>query len=176
MDSATTAAWVTAWASIGAGAGTVGAFITGGILLLREIRRGREQIELRKRSQARLVHCYAGYKDWLGPAYERYIPAFIVINNSDQPIYGVTVPGATGSDVSIAVVQPEGRRELSMSVAEAEKFGLDRDHTKAPLPARMYFTDAETLTWERTDDGSLKETHLSRVVVGHKFGWRILAK
>ncbi|MGW7261697.1 hypothetical protein [Streptomyces sp. NPDC054834] len=161
--------WIGAWSMAGAAIGTVAAFFTGFVLLRNEVARDRKQKNLERRGQARLVHGYATWQESvrLGAAWIREGYAYVIENNSDEPIYEVEIPRdlentATRYGMIVAKgkqIQPMTDNEVrSLGLADASRARDDLATTGVHVsPVVFSFTDAATVRWTRDSDGRLSE-------------------
>ncbi|MFC1431445.1 hypothetical protein ACEZDB_12410 [Streptacidiphilus sp. N1-3] len=149
----TAADWLSAWSTLFAAVGTVGAFALGLGLWCRE-----------RRSQARHVHGYAEPQGRSYPPPEEWsfqVPPspFVIENKSDGPIYSVHLPRAGGAVIQLSpVILAGGRRERSIEEpGEIEKLGL-ADGSIPVITISFSFTDQTGIRWTRRHDGRLEET------------------
>lgn len=157
--------------------GTVGAFGTGGVVLLRELNRDREREALAEKQQASSV---AAWPIRTESAIESIttIKAQLVINNSsNEPVYNVHIdyhqPTVGQSIVDELQILPPGRyeRELPKSLQEtwvrtAEGWIMRSAPKSTPTSSPhsepwnfsfdISFTDSSGRRWRRATDGSLK--------------------
>ncbi|MFJ8787232.1 hypothetical protein [Streptomyces sp. NPDC102476] len=151
----TPADWLGAWSTFGAAVGTVGAFFTGLSLWWRDRRRLR-------RAQARLVHGHIlhtgtgiAVSQGGSGASARTPPKYVIENNSDEPIYRVTVPQVADGDTIFYQLVPAGeKRETSMSGADKEKF-LQKHPKATVVPLAFSFADSSSALWKRNQGGRL---------------------
>ncbi|MGP3992034.1 hypothetical protein [Streptomyces sp. 3N207] len=82
-------------------------------------------------------------------------PKYVIENNSDEPIYRVTVPHLADSDTtSYELIPARAKREERMSGADSEKF---RQGYIGPtvVPLAFSFADSSSALWERSEKGRL---------------------
>lgn len=156
------------------GVGTVGAFITGGVILLRELRRDRGQQELQERRQAGVVSAWLVRKETAGTA-QRMVSRCALNNAADSPVYDVSViysePGGTNVTDFVGVLPP-GRTERPLpgrydetwiqaeggwlrSKSTSTKPVLDPRKEPWPCQISLQFRDAAGIRWNRASDGTL---------------------
>lgn len=142
--------WLNTASNVFQSVGTVGAFITGFVLLRREHRREADRAEDDRRSQAARVSAWVEVHRRDDGVREL---AFHVHNASDMPIYEVELPLPTPTDDEPATefigLVPPGQtirrpapREWMNSYAE-------------PEPVVIEFLDSSGWQWRRDEQGSL---------------------
>jgi hypothetical protein len=148
---------ITAWASVAAAVGTVGAFGIGGAVLLGERRRERE---LAARAQAVRIAAWhqviSGTDPRLSRAYaEARMIALIVRNDSDLPVYRTQLFWELESgeyDVKdMDVIGPHSERATGL---RGQKRATDRI-----TGAGLIFFDAAGAEWTRAINGDLRRGH-----------------
>lgn len=158
------------------GVGTVGAFATGGVILIRELRRDRAQLERQERAQAAAVSAWLVRVDPDG-AGQRMVTRCVLNNAADTPVYDLTVtyldPGGRRATDTVGVVPP-GRMERALPAGLDETWvktteGWLRskevpslpvvDPRKAPWSNRLSlsFRDSAGIKWHRADNGILEK-------------------
>jgi hypothetical protein len=157
---ASTAELVAAYSSGFAAVGTVGAFVTGGVLLRREIQRDESRQEETRRAQASLV---AAYTDPESRVAEAYIPLQVLVSNqSESPVYEacLVLPDDAGPQglMNYAVGLVPGGSTLPAPLPDHL-----RSSYLAPAAVELYFDDAAGRTWRRDERGALHEVLGDRV-------------
>lgn len=142
--------WLNTAANVFQSVGTVGAFVTGFVLLRREHRREAERSEDERRSQAASVSAWVELSR--RPNGEQVLN-LLVHNASDMPIYEVELPlpapaGEEAGTEFIGLVPPgqtvsrPAPREWIQSYAE-------------PEPLEIEFLDSAGRQWRRNEQGTL---------------------
>ena len=157
--------------------GTIGAFGTGGVLLMRELHRDRERDELMQRLQASSVAAWPiRSENKTGPLST--IAAKLVLNNvSSEPVYRIQIEYRKSSSELLAAdeidILPPGRYERDLPdalqevwIKSAEGWIKRGPNTGEPTSTPQYqpwsfvvvltFFDAGGRSWCREADGSLK--------------------
>jgi hypothetical protein len=153
--------------------GTIGAFGTGGVVLLRELNRDREREIASERQQAGAVAAWATHVESTGIPVPRVHTVLVLSNGSQEPVYHVEIEYKSGTDIQTDRIDflPPGRqeRELPVSLQEtwvkSEERWIKRESpsetTKNPHTAEwkfgviINFIDAGGRSWRRESDGSL---------------------
>lgn len=157
--------------------GTVGAFGTGGVVLLRELNRDREREVTAEKQQASCVAAWPMRKENVAESLTTIKAQLVVNNSSNEPVYNVHInyhcPAIKQAITDELQILPPGRdeRELPRNLQETwvktvEGWVKRSSPTKAPS-ANPYsepwgfsydisFTDSSGRRWHRMTDGSLK--------------------
>ena len=148
---------ITAWASVAAAVGTVGAFAIGGVVVFRERRTEREAIERSQAEQVAAWHEVINGDDrrlTRGYADARMI-ALIVGNASNLPVYRSLlfweIKTGEYDTKSMGVLGPRSERATGL---RAEKRPGDWIES-----AGLMFVDAAGISWTRTLNGELIRGH-----------------
>lgn len=133
--------------------GTVGAFATGGVLLIRERRRDEQREVEQRRMQASLV---SAFTDPQSAVAETYVPVQVLVQNgSSSPVYDVCLvfPDSTApaGAVNYAVGLIPGGETLAAPIAG------DQQSYLGPTAIEVFLTDQTGRRWQRDDNGRLTE-------------------
>ena len=114
--------------------------------------RGWRDAERREtQAQARLVHCYAKWEN-LGRPDRPYAqgPAFVVRNDSDQPVYRVRI---LAREHEYPMINAHDSRAEAMTEDEAKSYGFGggKPVDVGPYPVPVVFSDAAAVRWLRRD-------------------------
>ena len=151
--------WLNTASNVFQSVGTVGAFITGFVLLRREHRRDADRAEDERRAQAARVSAWVELYRRADGTREL---AFHVHNASDTPIYEVELPlpapaGEEATTEFIGLVPPgqtirrAAPREWISSYVE-------------PEPVEIEFLDSSGHQWRRDEQGTLVRTSRQRAI------------
>jgi hypothetical protein len=146
-------AWLDTASNLFAAIGTVGAFVTGFVLLRREQYREADRTEDERRSQAARVSAWVEMYRRNDGVREL---AFHVHNASDMPIYDVELPmpSPTGEEPDsefIGLVPP------GQTIRRAAPREWSRSYVQ-PEPVEIEFTDSAGRAWRRDESGKLVRT------------------
>jgi|SRR5215470_5312768 len=156
------------------GVGTVGAFVTGGVILLRELRRDRGQQELQERRQAGAISAWLIRTETGGPA-PRIVSRCVLNNATESPVYDLSLIylAAGGARiVDFVGVLPPGRVERPLPDpfdevwveasggwlrSKASSNTPVADPRKEPWPCQISieFRDSSGIRWIRAVAGTL---------------------
>ena len=142
--------WLNTSANVFQSVGTVGAFVTGFVLLRRELRREDERSEDNRQAQVTRVSAWVEASK--RPDGTREL-AFHVHNASDMPIYEVELPlpapaGQEPGSEFIGLVPP-GQTICRPAPREWIKSYVD------PEPVEIEFLDSAGWQWRRDEQGAL---------------------
>jgi hypothetical protein len=142
--------WLNTSANVFQSVGTVGAFVTGFVLLRRELRREAERSEDNRQAQAARVSAWVEANK--RPDGTREL-AFYVHNASDMPIYEVELPlpapaGQEPGSEFIGLVPP-GQTIRRPAPREWIQSYVD------PEPVEIEFLDSAGWQWQRDEQGAL---------------------
>jgi hypothetical protein len=154
--------------------GTLGAFFAGLRLLRKELEARREDVEDRRRAQARLVAAWTDYQPvpgMLGPpiATPPHEHVFFVRNGSEEPVYDVSVT-MVAKDSPFAGDPEAARREDGgleagavgayfslVPPGECIRNTIPAEIVPGPYPpCSLSFTDAQERRWKRFPNGRLQ--------------------
>lgn len=142
--------WINTASNVFQSVGTVGAFVTGFVLLRREHRREADRTEDERRSQASRVSAWVEL--YLTPTGSRELMLHIH-NSSDMPIYEVELPlptrGDAEPDTEFVGLVPPGQtvRRTAPQDWRASYVG--------PEPIEIEFLDSAGWHWKRDEQGAL---------------------
>jgi hypothetical protein len=155
------------------GVGTVGAFVTGGIILLRELRRDRSQQELQERRQAGAISAWLIRTETAGST-PRMVSRCVLNNATESPVYDLSLIYLAAGDTRVTDfvgVLPPGRVERPLPDSFDEVWveiaeGWLRkgssgtpvaDPRKEPWPCQvsLEFRDSSGVRWIRAVGGTL---------------------
>jgi hypothetical protein len=142
--------WINTASNVFQSVGTVGAFITGFVLLRREHRKDADRLEDERRAQATRVSAWVEVQRTSEGARELL---FHVHNSSDTPIYEVELPLPTpaGEEPEIAFIGlvPPGQTVRRQAPQDwlASYAG--------PEPIEIEFIDSAGWQWRRDEQGAL---------------------
>jgi hypothetical protein len=148
---------ITAWASVAAAVGTVGAFAIGGVVVYRERRGEREALERSQAGQVAAWHEVINGDDrrLTRPYADVRMIALIVGNASSLPVYRALLfwelRGGEYDTKSMGVLGPRSERATGL---RAEKRAGDWIEG-----ADLMFVDAAGVEWTRTLNGELVRGH-----------------
>lgn len=153
--------WLNTAANVFQSVGTVGAFITGFVLLRREHRREADRAEDERQAQAARVSAWVELHRREDGAREL---AFHVHNASDMPIYEVELPlpspaGGEPATEFIGLVPP------GQTVRRPAPREWLRSYSE-PEPVEIEFLDSAGWQWRRDEQGSL--TRAARRVIAER--------
>lgn len=153
--------------------GTIGAFGTGGAVLLRELNRDRERDAAAERQQASAVVAWPARVELTGSAMARMRAILILSNGSQEPVYHVDIEYSSGPSIQIDQIDflPPGRQERDIPAVLQEtwvksdalwmKRGSPTETAENPqaigwnFGVALSFVDASGRAWRREIDGSL---------------------
>jgi hypothetical protein len=152
--------WLNTASNVFQSVGTVGAFVTGFVLLRRELRREADRAEDERRAQAARVSAWVEMYRRNDGTREL---AFHVHNASDMPIYEVELPlpapaGEEPTTEFIGLVPPG---QTIRRPAPREWLGSYVE----PEPIEIEFLDSMGSQWRRNEQGTLVRTAAQRVIV-----------
>ncbi len=169
--------WVTDLPNWLVAIGTLGAFGTGGAVLLRELNRDREREAIAERRQASTVAAWPTRRESTVESLSTITALLILNNSSTEPVYQIRIEYlVTGTKQSMSdelQILPPGRyeRELPDGLQEtwietAEGWIKQGASVSSPTPTpysqpwnftyEISFIDASSRHWRRQADGSLK--------------------
>ena len=142
--------WINTASNVFQSVGTVGAFVTGFVLLRREHRRDADRVEDERRAQAAKVSAWVEL--FRTPDGSREL-AFHVHNSSDMPIYEVELPLPTRAD-------DEPETEFIGLVPPGQTIQRRAPHDwlasyVGPEPIEIEFLDSAGWQWRRDEQGAL---------------------
>ncbi len=159
-----------------AAVGTIGAFASGGALLLRELRRDRDRELFQERAQASSVAAWPAREEQVAANLTTIHTKLQLNNASKEPVYrvGINYCDAEGNEVASDIVdilapgllQRELPRRLRETWVKSQTGWIKRqspaaESTKDPFgqpwefTVVLSFTDAAGRRWRRNRDGSL---------------------
>lgn len=142
--------WINTASNVFQSIGTVGAFVTGFILLRREHRREADRTEDERRAQASKVSAWVEL--FLTHAGSREL-MFHVHNSSEMPIYEVELPlptrGNAEPDTEFIGLVPPGQTVRRMAPQHW------RTSYVGPEPIEIEFLDSAGWQWKRDEQGAL---------------------
>ncbi len=144
--------WITAAADVFSAVGTVGAFVTGFVLLRGQHRREAERSEDERRNQAARISAWV--EVYRKPDGGREL-AFHIHNASDMPIYEVELPLPTASDeeqTEFVGLVPPGQTIRRPAPPEWLRSYVE------PEPVQIEFLDSAGRRWTRDEQGKLTRT------------------
>lgn len=168
--------WVTDLPNWLVAIGTVGAFTTGGVVLLRELNRDHERQEIAEKRQASSVAAWPIRIESIVDSLSTIKAQLVLNNSSNEPVYHVAIEyinQMANEPMSDELdILPPGRyeRELPRKLQEtwvrtAEGWVKRGSPASSPTPKPLYqpwsftlaisFVDASGRHWRRGADGSL---------------------
>ena len=143
---------MTNWWEVSAGwAGAAGSLAAVAVALYIAVRGWRDAERREIQAQARLVHCYAKWEimDLPNLSYAEG-PAFVVRNDSDQPIYRVRI---LRREQEYPMINAHDSRVETMTGDEPKSYGFDvgKSTDAGPYPVSVVFSDAAAVRWLRRD-------------------------
>jgi hypothetical protein len=149
--------WIDTGANMFSAVGTVGAFVIGFVLLLREHRREGDRAEDERRAQAARISAWIELRG--RPDGGREL-AFHIHNASDMPIYEVELPlpARSGEDpvTEFVGLVPPGQTILRPAPADWLRSYVE------PEPVQIEFLDSAGYRWTRDEQGALTRTDRDR--------------
>ena len=142
--------WIDTASNVFASIGTVGAFVTGFVLLRREHRQEAERIEDDRRAQAAKVSAWVELYRAIDGSRELMLH---VHNSSDMPIYEVELPLPTRGDD-----EPETEFIGLVPPGQTIRRQAPRDWLASyvgPEPIEIEFLDSAGWQWRRNEQGAL---------------------
>lgn len=142
--------WIDTASNVFASIGTVGAFVTGFVLLRREHRQEAERIEDDRRTQAAKVSAWVELYRAIDGSRELMLH---VHNSSDMPIYEVELPLPTRGDD-----EPETEFIGLVPPGQTVRRQAPRDWLASyvgPEPIEIEFLDSAGWQWRRGEQGAL---------------------
>ena len=151
--------WLNTWSNVFQSVGTVGAFVTGFVLLRRELKREADRTEDERRAQAAKVSAWVEMYRRTDGTREL---ALHVHNASDMPIYEVDlplpVPAGEDPETEFIGLVPPGQ-----TIRRPAPRAWLTSYTE-PEPVEIEFQDSMGRQWRRDEQGALVRTSGQRTI------------
>ena len=106
------------WEVSAAWAGAAGSFAAVAVALYIAVRGWRDAASREIRAQAQLVYCYTSLERLDDARFPGAVPAFVVVNGSDQPVFGVRI---ADRKAGLPLIPAHNVQLEAMSSAEARE-------------------------------------------------------